>query len=66
MQTERADDNKENKGARSLEGQSHGIKMRLVETAFELIIESLKAKNQPDEVNYRSLEKTKITNFLRK
>jgi hypothetical protein len=66
MQANGADDDKENQRGQKLEGNPTSIKMRLVELAFNEIIESLKAKNSPDEVNHRHLEKTKITNFLRK
>lgn len=33
---------------------------------LEHIVESLKAKNSPEVVNFRSVERTKITNFLKK
>jgi hypothetical protein len=33
--------------------------------AFEIIVECLKAKNSPEVVNFRALERSKITNFLK-
>lgn len=42
------------------------VKLRLVEDAYGKAMESLKPKNTPDEVHHRDLEKTKLTNFLRK
>lgn len=35
-------------------------------SALEEIVEALKAKNTPEVVNFRLVERTKITNFLKK
>lgn len=34
--------------------------------ALEQIVESLKAKNSPEVVNFRAMERSKVTNFLKK
>jgi hypothetical protein len=44
----------------------NNVKLRLVDDAYSRAMESLKPKNTPDEVHHRDLEKTKLTNFLRK
>lgn len=55
--------NKENSAGHC---QPQTVKLRTVDDVYGRCMESLKPKNTPDDVNHRSLEKTKITNFLRK
>lgn len=45
---------------------AESVKFQEVAASFESYIENLKAKNMPDIVNFRKLERLKILNFLRK
>jgi hypothetical protein len=55
------DDDKENRGA----GRPP-LRFTEARAAMELVVEALKAKNVPDSVHFRNVEKTKVANFLYK